>query len=144
MTRILVSINLFRTSKLNVIKFAKEYSLAPESLLGNKDKGYATMLFIIDENGDGSEVTDVAISKSVSEKKMVFKSEELEKEYKDKLEDFKKYDPKLGRLDFVESIKEVKVEVVEDLDDMDSILDKISKSGLASLTDGELRFLKSL
>lgn len=141
----LISINLFRTSKENIRKFCKEYKfgeVSAKELILDKSNGFATFWF---------EVTDkikiVAFSKSDNQKKIMFNNEEMRKEYEGKLDDFPKYNPRKNtQTKKVVEIIESKSKSNDELEDnfiIDGILDKISYSGMDSLTKKEMNFLKS-
>ena len=149
----LVSINLFRTSKSNVIKFAEDYGVSPEPYLHNKRMGFAIFWMAFDyEKGTA---TEIAYSKSIREKKPIF-NDDFESTYGDRLGEFYKYNPKKGRVytdttDSIDSIEDIDLsDIVGDLVveseslDLDTILDKIGKSGIKSLTKKEVDFLDNV
>lgn len=143
----LISIDLHRTSKDNIRKFCKKIRLGEEGtkeVLSDKACGFATFWLEISDD----KLKLVALNRTANLKKIEFKTDEMDKKYAGKLDQFIKYDPK--KEDEIDSMnsetKDIKKPVIEETEvflTIDDILDKINESGMKSLIKKELDFLKS-
>lgn len=137
-----VSMNLFRNSKETLKEFCKEYHLPYDRLITDKQNGFATIWLVIDYEEEFYDF--VAYTRAANQKKITFHSEQMKADYDDKLDTFHKY-VKGQKRNYDQEVNTSFVVESDQTDkfDVDSILDKIAKSGMSSLTDKEIKFLES-
>lgn len=130
----LISIDLHKASNEDIREFCEKISLGKEGaeeLLDDKLSGFGTFFLEIT-----SKVKLVAFTKTTNLKKIHFKDTEMEKIYKNRLDEFNKY------VDSTHTVKkENKFEANLNLT-VDDILDKINEFGIESISKEELKILE--